>query len=85
MISAPRQPDVLAQIESRYAELLEGLSELEARVTATLELLLPRKATGPGEHAGDTAAVRPADQNGHEGGEPSRPEPAAIALGPASV
>ncbi|MCS7239225.1 MAG: hypothetical protein NZ899_13295 [Thermoguttaceae bacterium] len=47
MITAAKQPDVLAQIESRYVELLEGLSELEARVAAALEVLLPRKDSRP--------------------------------------
>jgi hypothetical protein len=47
MICARAQTDLLAQIESRYEELLEGLTELEARVATTLEIIT-RRSTNRG-------------------------------------
>lgn len=73
MITIARQPEVLAQIESRYQELLEGLTELEARVAATLEVVLRRKSTSQPEgngKANDSSATEwpvpsSAGQRGH--------------------
>ena len=57
MINGHSQAELLAQIESRYEELLEGLCELEDRVSTTLEVITRRRPTSRAqtEDGGETS------------------------------
>jgi hypothetical protein len=48
MMHGHSQAELLAQIESRYEELLEGLCELEDRVSTTLEVINRRRPPSGG-------------------------------------
>jgi hypothetical protein len=52
MINGHSQADLLAHIECRYEELLEGLCELEERVSTTLEVVTRRRPTIGGQAEG---------------------------------
>ncbi len=68
MINGHSQAELLAQIESRYEELLEGLCELEDRVSATLEVITRRRPTIGGQTEGTPGTSCPEEVGVLSGG-----------------